>query len=144
MNRNGIYHSSVIRPIAELLVPTNKSHFRLHDDPDSGKSNDYIMNGEKIAIYDDELVFKNSGRILSWRGDVLIMINDYKFNTTDSPDAKLIIDFMDEIHFDKHARGKSVRDKNLIKKYFNKRAILASGLKRSETTIFLPENPNEL
>ena len=102
------------------------------------------MNGEKVAIYDDKLVFEINGRIFTWKGDVLIMITDYKFNTTDSPDAKLINDFTDEIHFDQHARGKNVRDKNLMKNYFNKRAILVFGLRRSETTIFLSENPNEL
>ena len=51
---------------------------------------------------------------------------------------------MDEIRFDIHARVKSLRDRNLIKYYFNKRAILASVFKRSEGTIFVSENPNEL
>ena len=100
--------------------------------------------GGKITIYGDKLVFTNSGEIFNLRDDVLKMITDYKFSATDSPDAKLIIDFMDEICFDVHGRGKSLRDDNLIKNYFDKRAILASGLKRSERTIFLSSNPNEL
>ena len=45
------------------------------------------MNGKKITIKGDKLVFKESGRIFTLRGDVLKMITDYKFNTTDSPDA---------------------------------------------------------
>ena len=32
MNKNGVIHSSLIRPIGKLLVPTNKSQFRLHND----------------------------------------------------------------------------------------------------------------
>ena len=72
------------------------------------------------------------------------MITGYNFITTDSPDAKLIIDFMVEILFDIHAGGKYLRDKNFMKNYFNKRAILASGLKRSETIIFPSQNPNDL
>ena len=32
---NGVNDSSLITPIAELVVPTNKSHFRLYDDPHS-------------------------------------------------------------------------------------------------------------
>ena len=68
------------------------------------------------------------------------MITDYKFNTTGSPDAKLNIDNMDVFQTDKTARGKSFRDKNLIKVYFDKRAILASALK----TISFSENPKEL
>ena len=41
MNKNGVNHSSLSRPIAKHLVPENKSHFRLHDDPDSDNWNDY-------------------------------------------------------------------------------------------------------
>ena len=43
------------------------------------------------------------------------------------------------MHFNTHTTGKSKRNRNLIKNYYNKRSILASGLK----TIFLPDNPNE-
>ena len=68
------------------------------------------------------------------------MITEYDFNKTDSPDAKQIINFLDEMHFDIHAKEKSSSDKNNIKNYRNKRAILASRLK----TIFLSENPNEM
>ena len=32
---------------------------------------DYIMNGEKVTIYDDKLVFKKSCLIFTLRGDVL-------------------------------------------------------------------------
>ena len=49
MNSNGVIHSSLIRPIAELLVPTNKSQFRFYDDPDSDNWKDYILNGEKVT-----------------------------------------------------------------------------------------------
>ena len=51
---------------------------------------------------------------------------------------------MDEMHFDTHAWGKSLRDRNPIKNYFIERAILASELKRSETAIFLWKKPKEL
>ena len=71
------------------------------------------------------------------------MITDYVFITTDSSDAKLIIGLMDEIPFDTHAQSKILRDRNLIWNCFNKRALLASGLKRSERTIFPSENSNE-
>ena len=119
----------MIRPIAKFLLPTNQSQFRLRDDLDSAKWNDFVMNGEKVTIYDDKLVFKTSGKIFTLRGDVLKMITDYKFITTDSRDAKLIIDFMEEMHFDIHPRGKSLVDKNLTYSCFIKRSILASGLK---------------
>ena len=76
------------------------------------------MNGGKITIYGDKLVLKISCKIFTLRRFVLEMITDYKFSTTGSRDAKLMIDFMDEIGFDIHARGKSSRGRNLIKKQF--------------------------
>ena len=57
------------------------------------------------------------------------MITEYKFNTTDSPDVNLIIDFMDGIQFEMLARGKSFGNKSLIKSYFNKRSKPKSGQK---------------
>ena len=50
MRKNGVIHSCFIRPIAKLLVPTNKSQFRLYDDPDSDIWNDYVTNGEKVKV----------------------------------------------------------------------------------------------
>ena len=37
-----------------------------------------------------------------------------------------------------------MRDENLIKNYFNKRAKIASGLNRSDRISFFSENPEEL
>ena len=144
MNKSRVFDSSLITPIVKLLVPTRKSHFRIYDDRDCDNWNVYKVNAEKITIYGDNLVFKNYGKSFTLRGDVLKMITDFKFETSDLPDAKLIIDFRDEIRFDIHGRGKSLRYRNLLKNYFFKGAILASGLKRSTKTIFILENPNEL
>ena len=102
------------------------------------------MNGAKITIYENEFFFEKSAEVLTLIGVVLEMITDYIFFATDSPVAKLFIDFMDEIRFEIHARGKCFRDKNLIKNISEKRTIFASGLKRSEKNIFLPEIPKEL
>ena len=72
------------------------------------------------------------------------MITDYKPNKPDSPEAKLIIDIMDEMHFDEKSRRKNLGAKIFLVNYFKKRTILASRLKRSETTIFYSEEPNEV
>ena len=40
MNKNEVIHSSLIRPIAKLLVPKNKSLLRFFDDLDSDNWND--------------------------------------------------------------------------------------------------------
>ena len=52
--------------------------------------------------------------------------------------------FSDEICFHIHVRGKSLRDRNLIRNYFNRRVLVASGLKRSEGAISFSKKPNEL
>ena len=88
------------------------------------------MNGETITLYGDKLVVKNSGMLFNLREGVLKITTTYQFKTTDSPDAKLNIDFRDEIHFDIHTRVESLRASNLIKKLFNKQALLAFGLQQ--------------
>ena len=50
-NRNGAKNSSLLRPIAKLLLPTNKSQFRLYDDADSDNWNNYTMNGNKYKMW---------------------------------------------------------------------------------------------
>ena len=47
-NKNGISHSNLIRPIAKLLVPENKSQFRSYGDSGSDDWNDFVMNGKKL------------------------------------------------------------------------------------------------
>ena len=42
-------------------------------------------------------------------------ITDFKIYTKHSPDAKPIVNFMDESRFDIHAAGKKLRDKNKMK-----------------------------
>ena len=66
----------MIKPIAKSLAPTNKKQFRLYDDPDSDHWDDYVMNEEKVTIYDDKFVFEISDKFFTVRGDVLKMITD--------------------------------------------------------------------
>ena len=139
MINNGVNHSSLIRPVAKLLAPTNKSQFWSYDEPDGDNWNYYIMHGEKLQYTMMSYILKNV-KGFTLRSHVLKIIIEQKFNKTHSPEAKLIVDIMDEMQFDIHSRGKKLIDGNLMKNYFSKRAILASGLK----TIFLSKNPNEL
>ena len=75
------------------------------------------MHEEIVTIYDDKLVLRETGVVFTLKGDILSMITDFGFNKTDSTDAKQIANFLDQMHFDIHAKGKSCRDKNLIKNY---------------------------
>ena len=140
LNKNEVISSSFIRPLAKLLVPKNKSQFRLKDDPDSDNWKVYKKNCEKVTFYNDKLLFRDSGVVFTLQGDILSTITGYDFKKSHSPDAKQIINFLKEMHFNTRATGKSNRHKNLIKNYYNTRAILASELK----IIFLSGNPNEL
>ena len=101
----------MIRPIAKLLVPKNKSQFRIYDDLHSDTWNDYILHAEKGTIYDNKLLFRDTGVAFMLKGDILSMITDYDFNKTDSPDEKQIINFLPDLYFDVHAKGKCSRDK---------------------------------
>ena len=130
----------MIRPISKLLVRKNKSQFRLIDNPDSDDWNDILMNKAKVRIYDDKLVFRETGVVFRLKGDILSMITVYDFNNTDSPDAKQTINFLDEMKFDIYAKSESFRDMNFIKNFYNKRALLVPGL---HEIIFLLEKPND-
>ena len=140
MYENEVNHSSLIRPIAKLLVPGNKTQFHWLDDLDSDYWNDYKMKREKFSLYDDKLVFRDTGVMFTSKGENHWMINDSDFSKTDSPDAKQISKFLAGMRFDIHAKRKSSGDENLLKNYFNKLAIFASGLK----AIFLSENSDDL
>ena len=141
MIKNEVIHSNSITPIAKLLVTKNKNQFRLLDDLDSDNCNDYQMHGEKVTLCDDKLRFSDSGVVFTLKGDILSMITDYDFNETDSPDAKEIIKFLDKLHFDIHAKSNNSGNENLLKNFYNKITLLASGL---HELIFLSETPNEL
>ena len=110
------------------MVPEVESQFRLYDDPNSDKWNEYILNKEKVRIYDDKLLCRDTGLVFTLKGEILSMITDYDFNETNSADAKQINNILYENPFDIHAKDKSFRDKHLTKNYYNKRALLASGL----------------
>ena len=85
---------------------------------------------KKLQEKDDKLFLEKVVIFFTLKPDVLKMITDCIFNTTDSPDAKLIFDFMDGIGFDTHARGKSLGDGNFLENYSKERSFLASGRKR--------------
>ena len=99
------------------------------------------MHGENVRIYDDILLFKDNGVVFKLKEDILPLITDYDFSKTDSLDAKQIISFMHEMNFDIHTTGKNSRDRKLLKNYYNKRNLLASGL---QEVIFLSKNSNKI
>ena len=104
----------MIRPVAKNLVPKNKSKFRLLEDPDSDSWKDWKIHGEKFTLYDDILLFRDTGVVFTLKGDIPPLITDYDSNETHSPDAKQVNNFLDEMPFDIHAKGKSSRKKKKL------------------------------
>ena len=54
-------------------------------------------------------VLKNTGESFTLRGDDLKVITNDSSKTTKSPDVKLNTNFMNEVRFDRHARGRKVQ-----------------------------------
>ena len=115
MNKNGVFDTSLIKPLANLLVRQNKGKYCLYDYRDSDNWNDYILNWDEITIFDNLLVVENRGKVFNLKCDVLKIFTEYKILTSFSPVAKLNICLMNEKCFDTFTRGKSSGDRNLIK-----------------------------
>ena len=88
----------------------------MNDDP-NGNWYDFIMNDVKITIQCGTFCFKESGESFTLKGYFLKMITDYKFNEPNSPDAKFMINFSDELSFDQHASGNKRTRDNYVEKY---------------------------
>ena len=143
MNKNRVIDTSSILPLGTIVVRQTKNPFRLYDAPDEDKWNDYKMKWEKTSMYDQKIVVEKDGNYLRLKADVLKMITAYSFNTTDSPDTKLISHFLAEMLFDTSTWGKSVRVRNFKKNFFSKKELdLHLGYKDQKVFLrvfFLPE-----
>ena len=86
----------------------------MNDDP-IGNGYVFLMNVEKVAIQVDSFIFQERCKVFTSKGDLLRMISHYTFNEPNSQNAKIPIDFLDEINFDQHASGnKSTRSYVII------------------------------
>ena len=70
-----------------------------------GNGYDFIMNVENVTIQGDSFIFEESGKVLTLECGLLILITEYNFNEPISSNAKIPIDFLDEMNFDQHASG---------------------------------------
>ena len=101
-----------------------------------------IIGGIPVNIYENMLTFRDSNRFSKLDGDLLETMRNYDFNVSNSnpQDRKLFYEFVKEMNVDIKQQGrKSDRDKSMIK-LLKSPSIMASGV----TTIFLPENSDEL
>ena len=129
--------------LSKITDPENSNHFKLVKDSNSNRVNDLKINKTKpITLYDNLLTFRDTGKQLELKGDLLKMITNKNYNVdlASLSDKKLMYDFAREFNFDSKAQGKkSTRDRSLIK-LPKVPAVITSGV----TTIFLSENLEEL
>ena len=110
----------------------------MNDDP-IGNGYDFMMNVEKVTIQGDSFIFEERWKVSTLKGDLLRMITEYEFIEPSSPNAKIPIDFLDEMNFDQHASGNKSTRFCVIIEYDKKRRLRAYAM----VTCFL-KNPNEI
>ena len=143
MNDRGILATYLMSPLSKITNPENSSQFKLVKDHNSNRVNDLLIkNTIPITLYNNMLVFRDTGKEFELKGDLLKMItnNNYNVDQASLPGEKIMYDFAEEMHFDlKAVDKKSTPDRTLIK-LLKSPAIMASGV---SNTIFLSSDPDE-
>ena len=127
-------------PLSKITNPENTSQFKLIKDSNSNRVNDLKINKTiPITLYNNLLTFRETGKEIELKGDLLKMITNKNYNKdlASSSDKKLLYDFAKEMHFDERGQGrKSTRDRTLIKLLKTPGLIVsASGV--SKTSVFI-------
>ena len=146
MNDRGILASYLMSPLSKITNPENASQFKLVKDSSSNRVNDLKINKTvPITLYNNSLIFRDTGKEFELKGDLLKMITNKNYNVDPASlaDKKLMYDFAKELNFDTKALGnKSTRDRTLIKLLKSPGLMVsASGVSK---TIFLSSDANEL
>ena len=146
MNDRGILAFYLMSPLSKITNPENTSQFKLVKGHNSNRVNDLLIkNTIPITLYNNLLTFRDTGKELELKGDLLKMItnNNYNVDHASLADKKLMYHFAKEMRFDMKAVGKkSTRDKTLIKVLKSTGLMVtASGVSQ---TIFLSSDPDEL
>ena len=140
MNDKGLIDSSLI----EVIKSDNKGQFRLTKDPNSTKTNDFLINEKvPVTIFSNMLTFRDTKKVFKMEGDLYKVITDYKFNVDHSnqQDRKIIYEFGKEMKYKLKNKGRpSIRHNSMIR-LLNQPPITASGFTK---TIILSSDPNEL
>ena len=139
MNDKGLIDSSLIE-----VIKDNKGQFRLTKDPNSTKSNDFLINEKvPVTIFSNMITFRNTKKVFKIEGDLYKLITDYKFNVDHSnkQNQQIIYEFGKEMKYKLKNKGRpSIRHNSMIR-LLNQPPIMASGFSK---TIFLSENADEL
>ena len=144
MDEKGLIAPYLASSLVDLFEPEKRSQFRLKKDPNSPKTNDFLINGGiPVSLYCNMITFRDSNKSFKLDGDLLETITSYDFNVDHSnqQDRKLICEFSKEMKYNIKQKGnKSNRDKSL-ERLLESPAIMASGISRR---IIPSSDPNEL
>ena len=140
INDKGLIDSSLI----EVIKSDNKGQFRLTTDPNSTKTNDFLIKEKvPVTIFSNMLTFRDTKKVFKIEGDLYKVITDYKFNADHSnkQNRQIIYEFGKEMKYKLKNKGRpSIRHNSMIR-LLNQPPIIASGFSK---TIFLSSDPNEL
>ena len=146
MNDRGILATYLVSPLSRITTPENTTQFKLVKYPNSNRVNDLLINKTiPITLYNNMFTFRDTGKEIELKGDLLKMITNSKYNVdlASLSDKKLMYDFAKEVYFDERNVGnKSIRDRKLIK-LLNSPGLMVSASGVSKT-LFLSSDPNEL
>ena len=143
MNISGKLTSYLLSPPSEITYLEPTSQIKLVKNPQSYRPNDLLMNKTKPNTrYHNFLAFCDADKNFKLHGDLLktILNKNYNLDFAKLSDKKLLFELAMEMFFDEKTSGdKNDRNKSFIR-LLQSPSIMASGI----STIFLPENPNEL
>ena len=81
MNDRGILATYLMSPLSKITNPENTSQFKLVKDHNSNRVNDLKINKTiPITLYGSILTFRDTGIEFEFKGDLLEMITNSKFN----------------------------------------------------------------
>ena len=141
-NDRGKITSYLLSPSSKITNIEKPSQFKLVKDPNSNRVNDLLKhNTIPVDLYDQFLTFRDTDKKFELREDLLKMLTNKNYNVDLAKlSVEKMFDFAKEKHLVERTPGdKSPRDRSLIR-FFKSPAITASGV----STIFVPENLNEL
>ena len=145
MNDRGILASYLLSPLAKIFNQENTTQFKLKDFSSNRVNDLKINNSIPIALYNNILTFRDTGREFELKEDLLKMITNknYNVNHASLSDKKLRYEFAKEMHFDERRVGnKSTRDRTLTELLKSPSLMVsASGISK---TIILSSDTNEL
>ena len=144
MNDKGLIAPYLASSLVNIFKPDNKKQFRLGQDLNSTKMNDFLLHGNiPVSLHSNMITSRDTNESFTLDGDLLKVVTNYKFNADHSSpqDKKLIFEFAKERNYDTKSIGRPSIRHTSITKILESRAVLASGFSK---TIIPSSDPNEL